>query len=344
MKFRQDQPVIYLSGFFSQVKESSTGRKMSLTEVVNYWRKKSGAKYRCYSFPYVGADGFYLTSRMVEVYRNSLKHGDGILMDSGAHSFHNFVKAETGKISSSKRQKMTDVGRLRDQTIDAYLRFIKQDGKKWDCYVNFDYTHDADKCFKMQQRFWDAGTDPVPVFHGMPNTLDYFKRYADKGAKLIGLGTGGIQDRKSWDKKRFYFDLMFNEAEKYGVKLHGFAVTSLSLMFQYPWYSVDSSTWAKCSAYGKILFPDLDRNILRMVHVSSRSLSRNSTDVSYNRMPKDMRREFAKQVEAYGYNVHDLAHNLLERYCFNAAVFAKHVHELKESVKETRARWKSLLS
>lgn len=343
MKFRTDTPVIYLSGFFSQVKEGPNGKRMTLDQVVDYWRRKSKAKYRCFSFPYVGDDGFYNTGRMEEVYQNSVKMGDGILMDSGAHSFHNFVKAETGKISSKKKQKMTDVGKLREQTVEAYIKFIHKDGKKWDFAVNFDYTHDAKVCFDMWKRIKDEGCDTVPVFHGEKGSIKYFHEYCASGAKLIGLGTGGINDRRSWDKKRVYFDILFNLAEKNGVKLHGFAITHLSLMFMYPWYSVDSATWAKCSAYGKLIVPNLERNTLSMVHVSDHALNSRSSDTSYNRLPKHMRKEFERMVEEYGFDFEKLRSNLIERYCFNASIYAQHVHELKDIVEGTRARWKSLL-
>jgi len=343
MKFRHDTPVIYLSGFFSQVKEGPNGKKMSLNQVVDYWRKKSGARYRCFSFPYVGEGGFYNTGRMEEVYDRAVEKGDGILMDSGAHSFHNFVKSETGKISSKKKQKMTDVGKLRDQTIKAYIAFIKKDGKKWDFAVNFDYTHNADICYKVWRLFLYNDCETIPVFHGERGSLEYFKRYCDDGAKLIGLGTGGINDRRSWDKKRTYFDIIFNLAAKHGVRLHGFAITHLSLMFQYPWYSVDSATWAKWSAEGKVIFPNLKRKKISMNHVSDHALSSRSSDTSYNRLPKYMRKEFERTIEEYGFDFGKLRTNLIERYCFNAAIYAKHVLELKELVKGTRARWKSLL-
>lgn len=264
-------------------------------------------------------------------------------MDSGAHTFHNFVRKQTGSITKKKAQyDESDIIRLRDETIRDYITFVKHESKKWDSYVNFDYVHDAEECFRMQEIMWKAGLEPTPVFHGEPGTLEYFKRYAEGGAKIIGLGTGGINDRRAWSKKRVYFDIMFNLAEKHGVKLHGFAVTSLSLLFQYPWYSCDSATWAKCSAYGKLIFPDLKRNTLNMIHVSDHSLSKGSSDCSYNKMPRDARKHFERVINDYGYDIDKLRTNLIERYCFNAAIYAQHISELKEVVKGTRVQWTSL--
>ena len=39
------------------------------------------------------------------------------------------------------------------------------------------------------------------------------------------------------------------------VKVHGFAMTSWSLMSRWPWWSVDSATWIKLAAYGWIILP-----------------------------------------------------------------------------------------
>jgi len=109
----------------------------------------------------------------------------------------------------------------------------------------------------------------------------------------------------------------------------------------YPWYSVDSATWAKCSAFGKLIFPDLERNTLRMIHVSDRTSV--ASDVSYNKAPKAMQRAIERQVNDYGFDFQKVRTNLIERYCFNASIYAKHVHELRDIVKGTKATWKSLL-
>jgi hypothetical protein len=38
-------------------------------------------------------------------------------------------------------------------------------------------------------------------------------------------------------------------------KVHGFGMTSIKLMFQYPWYSVDSTSWVLTSRMGAIFIP-----------------------------------------------------------------------------------------
>ena len=339
--FRKNTPIIYLSGFFSAVKKGPNGKEMSLKEVTEYWRKKSGAKYRCYSAMYLAPKMKYFTKRMNEVYELSLKREDGILMDSGAHSFHNFMKAATGKISSKKRQKMSDVASLRDEHIAAYIDFIKADGRKWDLHVNFDYVHDPEECYRVQHVLWKAGANPMPVVHGDEKTFEYFRRYCKDGAKIIGLGTGGINNRAAWDKKRVYYDMIFNLAAKHGVRIHGFAQTYLSMMFFYDWYSVDSATWAKCSAFGKLIFPDTKSNTLRMIHVSDRHSV--ASDLSYNKSPKNVRKAIERQINDYGFDFEKVRTNLIERYCFNAHIYAQRVHELKEIVEASRAKWKSLL-
>lgn len=42
----------------------------------------------------------------------------------------------------------------------------------------------------------------------------------------------------------------FNTARKYGTRVHGFGITSHDLLTKYPWYSVDSTNWKYCVAFG----------------------------------------------------------------------------------------------
>jgi len=335
---KKETPIIYLSGFFTACREKD-GKKLSVLETVDYWRKRSGANYRCFSFPYVyekAMNKHFFTKRMKEIYENSVKNKDGIFMDSGAHSFHNFLKKQS--------YRDLDIEDLKDNVVKTYVDFVRQDGKKWDVYANFDYVHDNETCFKIQKHFMKKGLKTLPVVHAGSDMLDYMKRYVEEcGCKYMALGTGGLDGKSNWMGKRKRFDIIFDVAERYGVKLHGFAITQLSLMFMYPWYSTDSATWAKCSAYGKIIFPDLNRNILAMVHVSDHALRRGASDTSYNAMPKDLKRDFVNKVEASGYDFSKLRTSLLERYCYNASIYSKHVHELKEVVQKTRIKWKSLL-
>lgn len=336
----EESPRIYLSGY------PPMGKGKTPQEIEHGWLARTGSKYRCYSFAYVCPGAFYYNKRIAESYKTALKSGVHVMMDSGAHSFHNFMRTATGHISSRKRRSFTDVERLREETIEKYIEFCKEKGKKWDFYVTFDYIQHAPTIYKVTDRIRRAGLWPVPVFHGdagedNQDTLAWFRRYCEEGHKLIGIGTGGMQDRKSWKKRRFFFDKVFDVAEKYGTKIHGFAVTALTLMFQLPWWSVDSATWVKVASFGKIIYISQRRGVIGQIHVSDRHSE--GFEGSYNKMPKHVQKEIRKQVENYGFDFDLVRTSLIERCTYNAYLFSNHVHELKGAVEMTRAKWPNLI-
>lgn len=101
------------------------------------------------------------------------------------------------------------------------------------------------------------GLSPVPVVHYTAD-LQWLQTYMDEGYDFIGLG--GLVGSTSQDGCRYWIDRAFNmvcdtPSREPKVKIHGFGVTSWSLLLRYPWYSVDSTSWTKVSAYGGIFVP-----------------------------------------------------------------------------------------
>jgi len=97
----------------------------------------------------------------------------------------------------------------------------------------------------------------VPVFH-FGEQFEWLQKYIDHGTPYIGLSPGPHrpQDiRRSWlDKCMPYVcDADGNPL----VKLHGFGVTAISLIYRYPWKSVDSSSWVHAGSMGAIKIPPL---------------------------------------------------------------------------------------
>ena len=129
-------------------------------------------------------------------------------------------------------------------------------------------------------------------------------------------------------------------AEKYGVLLHGLAMTGLSLMFQYPWYSVDSATWAKTAAFGSMLHIDMGRQIIGEIHITEKNVNGKT---SYNHLDKDHRRDVRRTVEDAGFDFDEMRKDGRARSLYNVWLFCNKVHEMKEAVSESRKRWRSLL-
>lgn len=315
-----EKPLIYLSG-------SSSGREHEEALV------KYGCTHRCYSFAYCAPEGFNYASKMKEALEASVDLGVGVMMDSSAASFHSLARKR--KVGQHSRE---DLEKLRDSVITQYAKYVKPREKNWDWYVTFDYTHDPKICWDMVKYLEKKGLTPVPVVHGGQST-EWFRRYCEEGYSLIGLG--GMAQRQGYKRARKVLDEIFNIAARYkNINLHGFGVTSLSLLFMYPWYSVDSASWVKAAAYGSILYVDAWRGMISEIHFTNKNATGKT---KYAQMVPEVRRGVAREVEENGFKVKDLQTDSFARCLYNVQVFTKKLQVLKEIVGGGRARWRSLL-
>lgn len=109
-----------------------------------------------------------------------------------------------------------------------------------------------------QQRMKDAGLKPIPVFH-QGERYHWLEQMLRDGETYIGLSPSKFN--RLVDKKRWLdgvFNILTDQQGRPLVKTHGFAATSLSLTMQYPWRSVDSTTWSLTPGYGQIIVPSLE--------------------------------------------------------------------------------------
>jgi len=260
------------------------------------------------------------------------------MMDSGAFSFHQMLRA----LAKSNKRSLSaeEMVNLRLRTIDSYVEFCKKGSEDWDFYINFDMVPKASIVYKMQKELERQGLKPVPVFHG-DDGVDWFKRYVDEGHKLICVGGAGYRTKRpGWDAQREYFDIVFNEAEKYNVKVHGLAQTALSIMFCFPFESVDSATWAIAGTFGCILHVDRNSGKVGPLHVST---VESKIPNSYDKMPKAVKKEIQNLVEAEGFDFQKVRTTAFERSIYNAKMFTTHIMELKEFIGRSKARWESLI-
>lgn len=139
--------------------------------------------------------------------------------------------------------------------IHEYIAFIKKNKAYIDVYANLDDIDSPKQTLRNQRIMEKVGLHPLPCYHfGEP--IKYLKIYL-KEYKYIALG--GMVPISTKDLKPWLDDLFLNHiCDKRGlpkVKVHGFGMTSLSLMLRYPWYSVDSTSWVVTGRMGAILVP-----------------------------------------------------------------------------------------
>lgn len=318
-----ERPLLYLSG---------TGTHgMGEDDII-----KQGAKYRCYSYAYVHPDGFYYQKKMREAMELSIKNGLGIMMDSSAHSFHKLLNA--GLRKQGGKWDVRDTEKLRDETIKGYSKYVKKEGKNWDWAVTFDYVRECPVIWDMTKKLKSLGANTIPVYHG-DQPIDWLRRYCEEGYKLICIGS----IRRNNKYLRQYFDRCFNMAAKYNVLLHGLAVTSLTGMYCFPWYSVDSATWAKVAAFGCILCTsDSVNDTFGYVHVTDRRHGQ-SRGVEYCELSPLQKKELEASVNKDGFDMDELRKDGAVRSLYNIYVFSHKVAHLKAGLAKSKANWKSLL-
>jgi len=145
--------------------------------------------------------------------------------------------------------------------IDDYISFIKENEKYLFTYVNLDVIGDPVKTYENQKYMERAGLNPIPVFHTTMEPLSWLEKYLDEGYEYIGLGgmAGGTVDRLSILRilDVCFATLLCHPDGIPRVKVHGFGMTSHLLMFRYPWYSVDSTSWVLTSRMGGLFVPKL---------------------------------------------------------------------------------------
>ncbi|MDN3056866.1 hypothetical protein PH213_20390 [Streptomyces sp. SRF1] len=137
-------------------------------------------------------------------------------------------------------------------TIQDYAQWCHQYDDRLTLYANLDVIGAPEATWRNQKELEARGLEPIPVFHtGEPWT--YLKRYLDEGYTYIALGKllgNPVPDVLAW------LDKVFKIANGRAV-FHGFGLTVDRALREFPFYSVDSSTWGSGFRFGLVkLFDD----------------------------------------------------------------------------------------
>lgn len=113
----------------------------------------------------------------------------------------------------------------------------------------------AKKSYENAQYMRSKGLDVMPVYH-MGEDLKWLLLMIEEGYDYIGISPA---NDVSTSTKRQWLDKVYNKiTNNQGVptvKTHGFGVTSLPLLWRYPWTSCDSTSWVQFSGNGMVLVP-----------------------------------------------------------------------------------------
>ena len=188
--------------------------------------------------------------------------------------------------------------------INDYINFIKKYKKYFDVYANLDVIGDPEATLKNQNIMENAGLNPLPCFH-YGEEIDYLKIYLDKYdyIALGGMVPISTNDLSVW------LDDLFSNYIPYKKKIHGFGLTSHKLMFRYPWYSVDSTSWVIASRMGNIYVPKMrggKYNYLEdawKVTVSAQSTNRVEAGQHIESFSPRQKEEIMKYLEYKGFEL-----------------------------------------
>lgn len=154
--------------------------------------------------------------------------------------------------------------------IDSYIAFVKKHGSSFCSIVALDQIPGERAVMaKTQAQIEEAakqshrnfvymqkkGIDCIPVFH-QGEDFKWLEKMLDERIPYIGISPYMKAKQESimaWMDK--CFTRLTDARGRPLCKTHGFGVTGHAIVRRYPWYSVDSTSWALSAGYGNILMP-----------------------------------------------------------------------------------------
>ena len=209
-------------------------------------------------------------------------------------------------------------------TIDAYSSWINKHGNLFTTRSNLDDTNKNEQLsYDNLKALETLGCIVQPVFHAREDPC-WLVKYLDEGYSYIFIG-GMVPETTQWLMS--WLDEIFSKylSNKDGtprVKLHGFGLTDQKLMFRYPWYSVDSTSWLMTGNFGSCTFLDKSTGKLVKVVMSSDSPeARKWKGWHYTNLTPDQKEVVDEWLVPYGVTAAQCATHYSFRDVVNAGTY-----------------------
>lgn len=225
---------------------------------------------------------------------------------------------DSGAFSAWNRKQVID--------LDAYIEFIKEHESEFDYFVNLDCIPgewgrrptreeieiSAAKGYENYHYMLSKGVDKNRLIHVFHQHEDW--KWLKKMVEEIPyIGLSPANDSTPVSKRRWLDECMMYTTDSKGypiVKTHGFAVTSLNLMYRYPWYSVDSVSWRRIAAYGAVVIPVWNEKgefiyskTPLVVKLTPRGSTKEIILRKYNFLSTEAKRKVNEYVESKGFKL-----------------------------------------
>jgi hypothetical protein len=210
--------------------------------------------------------------------------------------------------------------------IDGYIAYIKANADIIEIASVLDGIGDPQKTFDNQTYMERHGVRPMPCFHYGEDPkwlLHYIKNY-----DYISLG-GMVPIAKpqlvQW-LDRIWNDYLCDANGRARIKVHGFGLTKLDLMWRYPWFSVDSTSWLMAGNNGLLILPPDARKF----PVSNDSPARRKPGAHFNTISEAEQWKVWATVTSRGFDFFRCQEIYLARWCFNLAAMDEINTKLQE--------------
>jgi hypothetical protein len=204
-----------------------------------------------------------------------------------------------------------------DVSIEEYAEFVKSHQDIIEMASVLDAIGDPVGTYHNQNTLEKLGAEVLPCFHyGEP--WDLCEYYVRNYEYITIGGMVPIPNRKLEVWLDELWSRVLTDKDGYSrIKIHGFGLTTRSLMVKYPWYSVDSSSWVQAAANGSIVLPELAQPI----GISARSPKVKDFAGHYETLDPLTRAKVDELLEYYGTTGEELAHEYRSRWALNAFTY-----------------------
>lgn len=211
--------------------------------------------------------------------------------------------------------------------LDTYAEFVKETFPFWTTCSSLDAIGSGEESAKGSRenflKLRDMGAKVQPVFH-VREPDEYLVQYIKEGWDYIFIG-GMVPETTEWLRERldFLWDKYLSDQEgKPVVKTHGFGLTDLDLMFRYPWFSVDSSSWLVYGIYGWSALITEGKKVIKVAFSNDKiSLLKKRNSWHFQNMKPQEQEQIRKWMAPYKITPEQCAVHYSFRDAVNASTF-----------------------
>ena len=211
-----------------------------------------------------------------------------------------------------------------DLNLETYAQYIKEHKDYIDVASNIDEIGRGKEAqsYANLKTLEGFGVQTQPVHHAR-DADEWLVKYLDEGYDYIFLG-GMVPESTPFLKQwldHVWSKYLTNPDGTAKVKVHGFGMTVDSLMWRYPWYSVDSTSWIMGSRMGTIYVDMPHRDV--KIKISDQSPSRRDIGQHFDTFSKIEQDAIRQYIASRGFDAEELRTTYGMRDLWNAGYYTR---------------------